>query len=163
MKRMLPTTMLGAALALALSPSAALADQGQDSGRRLGNDVLRAGLTPAVPTDAPVDGVNPGGLPWVIDRGEVRLRVGGRLDIRIEGLQVPRADGTTDNPVASVDAVVYCAGVQVADSGPRPLSVPGGDLRFRTEVDVPTACASPTILISPTPLVGKAYIASAVG
>ena len=161
MHRMLSAAVLGATVVLALTPSAALADQG--NGRHLGNDLLRSALTPAVPTDAPIDGVKAGGLPWVIDRGEVRLRVGGRLDVRIEGLQVPRADGTADNPVPSVDALVFCGAAKVADSGPQPLSVPGGDLRLRTTVALPSACVSPTVLISPTATAGGAYIASAIG
>ena len=36
-----------------------------------------------MPTDAPINMVNPGGLPWVLDRGQVRWRDNGRVeDIR---------------------------------------------------------------------------------
>jgi hypothetical protein len=118
-------------------------------------------LTPSLPGDDPIVGVAPGGLPWQIERGEVRVRPSGRMDVRIEGLQVPR-NGGADNPVGSIDAVLYCGGTKVADSGPHPMTVPGGDARFRVFLDVPTTCDAATVLISPSPLVDLAYIASAV-
>ncbi|HET8663394.1 MAG TPA: hypothetical protein VFM08_03675 [Nocardioides sp.] len=161
MYRKLFAALLGAvsALTLALVPSAALADQG----RHGGNDLIRMDLTPSLPTDAAINGVNPGGLPWIIDRGEVRLRQNGRLDVRIEGLQVPRADGTADNPVGSIDAVVYSDGRMVADSGPMPMSIPDGDARFRVRLHLPSDVGRVSILISPSAAVGAAYIASAGG
>jgi hypothetical protein len=159
MYRKLSSALLGAipAVTLALVPSSAVADHGHHSG----HDLIRMDLTPSLPTDDPIVGVGPGGLPWQIDRGEVRVRPNGRMDVRIEGLQVPR-NGGADNPVGSIDAVLYCRGKQVADSGPRSLTIPDGDARFRTFLDVPTTCHQATVLISPSPLVGQAYIASAV-
>lgn len=157
----LPVAALAAvsALALSLTPSAAQASQG----RHGGHDLLRSDLTPSMPTDDPIDGVNPGGLPWVIGRGEARIRMNGRVDVRIEGLQIPFTDGTgTRNPVASINALVFCDGMMVADSGPQPLSVPGGDARFRVFLSVPSPCRHATLLISPTASGGAAFIASAV-
>ena len=92
MYRKLCAALLGAipALALALVPSSAFADHGHHGG----HDLIRMDLTPSMTTDDPIVGVNPGSLPWILDRGEVRLRQNGRMDVRIEGLQVPRADGT---------------------------------------------------------------------
>jgi len=166
MKRTLYAALLGAvpALALALVPSAALAGHGSlhgDNGRHRGHDLIRMDLTPSLPTDDPINGVKPGGAPWQIDRGEVRVRPNGRMDVRIEGLQIPR-NGAADNPIPSIDAVLYCDGVQSADSGPQPMSVPGGDARFRVFLDVPNVCASPSVLISPSTAVGATYIASAL-
>jgi hypothetical protein len=151
--------MVGAASALALTlmPAAAQAHQG----RHHGHNLIRADLTPSLPTDPAINGVNPGSLPWVIDRGEVRWRDTGRVDVRIMGLQVPR-NGGEDNPVPSIDAVLYCDGMMVADSGPQPLSVPDGDARFRAMVATPSTCHDATVLISPTQAVGVAFIASAM-
>jgi hypothetical protein len=145
-------------LALTLTPSGASASPGVNSG----HDLIRMDLTPSVPTDDPIVGVGPGALPWIIDRGEVRVRESGRMDVRIEGLQVPRADGTADNPVGMIDAVLYCGGEPTADSGPQAMSIPDGDARFRVFLDVPQTCEDATVLISPSAAVGAAYIASAV-
>lgn len=146
--------IVGAVSVLALSPSAVLAQGG-------GKNLIRADLTPSLPTDAAINGVAPGGLPWILDRGEVRVRANGRTDVRIEGLQIPR-NGGADNPVASINAVLYCGGLPAADSGPQPMTVPGGDARFRVWLHVPKRCDMATVLISPTGAVGRAYIASAV-
>ncbi len=146
-------TALGAATLLSLSVTTAPAHASS-------HDVIRADLVPSQVTFPPINGLVPGSAPWVLDRGEVRVRDDGRMDVRLEGLQIPRPDGTEDNPLTSITAVVYCAGTAVADSGPQPLSVPGGDARFRvTGLDLPDTCASPSVLISPTAAVGRAYIA----
>ena len=140
---------------LALSPSPALADDGG------GDDLIREDLVPSIPADPPINGAAAGGLPWVLDRGEVRVRDDGRMDVRIEGLQIPRA-GSEDNPIASITAVLYCGGMRVADSGAQPMSVPEGDARFRVTVAAPEHCDMATVLISPTPAAGRVYIASAM-
>jgi len=139
---------------LSLAPTAAFADGG--------HDLIDADLTPSNVNDPSINGVAPGGVPWIIDRGEVRVRDDGRMDVRVEGLQVPAADGSASNPVASINAVLYCGGMPVADSGPHPLSVPGGDARFRVQLAAPEHCDMATVLISPTALVGVRFIASAV-
>ena len=140
---------------LALSPSPASAHDGG------GDDLIREDLVPSLTTDPPINGLQPGGLPWVLDRGEVRVRDDGRMDVRIEGLQIPRA-GSEDNPVGSITAVLYCGGMRVADSGAQPMSIPEGDARFRVTVAAPDHCDMATVLISPTPLVGSRFIASAM-
>lgn len=155
----LPVAMVGAAAALTLilMPAAAQAHQG----RHHGHNLIRADLTPSLPTDPAINGVNPGSLPWVIDRGQVRWRDTGRVDVRIMGLQIPR-NGGEDNPVGSIDAVLYCDGMMAADSGPQPLSIPDGDARFRVMVPTPSTCHDATVLISPSAAVGLAFIASAM-
>jgi len=145
-------------LALALSPAAALAHDG-------GHNIIKATFTPSQPAPASPDinGVHPGGAPWVIKDSMVRVRDNGRMDVRIEGLQIPGSNGNpTANPVGSIDAVLYCDGMQVADSGPHPMSVPGGDAEFRVWLKVPRDCDMATVLISPTGRVGTTYIASAM-
>jgi hypothetical protein len=151
------------ALVLTFNPSAAVAHDGP------GHDLIRSGLTPSLPTDDAIDGVNPGGAPWVIEEGMVRVRASGRMDVRIEGLEIPR-NGTVDNPVAHIHAVLYCSGAAVADSGAQPMTTgvgPGfGNARFRVMLAVPQTCADATVLIQPDSPVtpgtrANAYIASA--
>jgi hypothetical protein len=141
-------------LALSVAPATAFADGG--------DNLIDADLTPSNIHDPAINGVAPGGAPWIIDRGEVRVRDDGRMDVRIEGLQIPAADGSASNPVASISAVLYCAGTAVANSGPQSMTVPGGDARFRVQLRVPQHCDMATVLISPTALVGARYIASAM-
>jgi hypothetical protein len=156
MKWKIPFALVSAiaALALSLAPSAAFARHG-------GHNLIRSDLTPSMPTDDAINKVGPGSLPWQISRGEVRVRENGRMDVRIEGLQIPR-NGAADNPIPFIDAVLYCSGMQVADSGAMPMTVPGGDSRFRVHLMVPKSCDAATVLISPSTAVGKAYIASAM-
>lgn len=154
---MLVKSRAGAVAAAALLSLAATATPALASSP---HDVVRADLVPSQPTFGPVNGLAPGALPWVLDRGEVRVRDNGRMDVRLEGFQVPRPDGSRDNPVASITAVVYCGGVAVADSGPQALSVPDGDARFRVEgLMIPSRCDAASVVISPTAAVGRAYIA----
>ena len=149
------------ALALAFAPSAALADGG--------DNIIRGNLTPSMPDDDPINGVNPGGLPWIIGRGEVRVRESGRMDVRIEGLQIPAPSpfSQTDpfNPIQKIHAVLYCDGMMAADSGAKRMTVPGGDSRFRTHVMAPKMCDMPSVLIQPDAAgaPAPAYIASLVG
>jgi hypothetical protein len=156
--------LIGAAsvAALVLSPATAVADGG--------HNLIRGDLTPSLPGDASINGVGPGGKPWILDRGEVRVRESGRMDVRIEGLQIPAPflDPTLDvNPIANIHAVLYCSGAAAADSGSQPMSVPGGDSRFRVSLMVPETCADAVVLIQPDSTLtpgtrANAYIASLV-
>ncbi|NUS50110.1 MAG: hypothetical protein HOQ22_03585 [Nocardioidaceae bacterium] len=150
--------LVGAVSALALS-------LGTGAASATGHDVIRNTLTPSLPTDPAINGVPPGGKPWIIGRGEVRVRDTGRMDVRIRGLQIPNlnGDGVDVNPVGSINALLFCDGMLTADSGPHPMTVPGGNARFRVNLPLSGDCENPSVLISPTASGGGAYIASAVG
>jgi hypothetical protein len=161
--------LVGAVSALALAvPSAAFAHSpGADNharhhGHGKGHDLVKADFVPSLPTDPVIFGVKPGGVPWVLGKGEVRVRRDGRTDVRIKGLQVLRADGTTDNPVPMITVTLYCGGASAAVSPLEPLSVPAGDARFRVWLHVPKKCAHATVLVNPNGAAGT-YIASATG
>ncbi len=148
-----------ATLVLALAPAAsASAHDGGGGGG--GRDLLRADLVPSQPSDPSIVGVAPGRAPWVIGEGEVRVRADGRVRVEIEGLQIPRPDGTKDNPIPAIVASLFCGGALAAQTAPQTLSVPGGDAEFRTTLAVPGSCAAATVLISPAASTGL-YIASA--
>jgi hypothetical protein len=127
------TTVLGLSLVTA-SPAVA-------SG---GSTLLRDGFEGSVPTGPLIDGVAPGGAPWVLDdHSEVRVREDGRIRIRLDDLIVP-ARG--DNPAPMMFASLLCGG-RVVDSTPAFAVDVEGDGRFRGEVDVPKKCHDPQVLI----------------
>ena len=145
-----------ATLALVLVPAASAS--AHDGGH---GDLIKTGFTPSLPTDAPIFGVKAGGAPWVLGEGEVRVRADGRIRVELEGLQIPRANGTKDNPVAKIVASLFCGGSLAARTAPQDLSVPGGDAEFRATLAVPSSCDGATVLISPAANTGV-YIASAM-
>jgi hypothetical protein len=152
--------LIGAAVATIAAVTTPVAASAHDGGHH-GDNLIKASFVPSLPTDAPIFGVKAGGAPWVLGRGEVRVREDGRMDVRLRGLQIPRADGTRDNPVAAITASLYCGGMLAARTTAQPMSVPGGDARFRVWLAVPETCAMATVLINPAanPAV---YIASAM-
>ena len=145
-----------ATLALVLVPAASAS--AHDGGH---GNLIKADFTPSLPTDAPILGVKAGGAPWVLGEGEVRVRADGRIRVELEGLQIPRANGTKDNPVAKIVASLFCGGTLAARTDPQDLSVPGGNAKFRATLMVPTTCDAATVLISPAANTGV-YIASAM-
>ena len=62
------------------------------------HDVIRADLLPSLPNFPAINGVLPGGAPWIIDRGEVRVRDSGRMDVRIEGVGAAPAGQPAPTP-----------------------------------------------------------------
>jgi hypothetical protein len=96
-------------------------------------------------------GSSPGAAPWVLRRGEARLRSDGRLSVSIRGLVIPIApfNGTT-GPVTTVDASLYCGGnpTPVGTSASVPIST-HGDARISATFTLPAKCLIPALLIHP--------------
>src|SRR5436305_15054829 len=55
---------------------------GKGNGHGKGRTLLRSTLAPSLPGDPTFHGVNPGGAPWVLQRGEVRLKRNGQFPPR---------------------------------------------------------------------------------
>jgi hypothetical protein len=90
------------ALAGIFSTSAAAAGHPARTGHRgTRGEVLRAVLAPSVPGDPPIFGAAPGGAPWRLAHGQVRLGKDGRLTVQVNGL-VLTTTGT--NPVPDLAA-----------------------------------------------------------
>jgi hypothetical protein len=102
----------------------------------------------------------PGGAPWVLRRGEARLRRDGRLAVRVRGLVIPVPPGDgTPGPVMTVSASLYC-GNDTTAVGTTP-SVPisrSGDARMAGKFSLPAKCLAPVALVHPNG--GAAYIAA---
>ena len=109
-----------------------------------------------MPGDPTFHGVSPGSVPWVLQRGEVRLKRNGQFRLRLRGLVIPSPPGdNTPGPVNTVNASLYCG----ADSGPGseipaattsqvPISRQG-DADINTTITVPAVCLAPLILVHP--------------
>src|SRR4051812_22857047 len=151
-KRLALATSLATAAAISLALAVgALGDKG--GGDHHGGTGLSSGLAPSVPTDPTFHGVAPGGAPWVLRRGEVRIKRH-RLEVRVRGLVIPTAPGNgTPGPVNTVSASLYCgadSNTTAADTtGQVPISR-SGDARIRDRsFDVPDTCLAPVILVHP--------------
>jgi hypothetical protein len=98
-----------------------------------------------------LNGNKPGGVPWVLTRGEARLRSDGTLQVEVRGLVIPVAPFTgTPGPVTTVSASLYCGASSTAQ-GTTP-SVPismTGDAFMQGPVTVPAKCLQPTVLVHP--------------
>src|SRR5436305_4752838 len=94
-KRLLYSILVAIAVTAALTLTAGASD-GE------GTKLLRSSLAPSVPTDPAFHGVTPGGVPWVLDRGEVSVKADGQFDLALDGLVIPALG--TPGPVVSVSA-----------------------------------------------------------
>lgn len=133
-----------AVLAAATVQSSAAADSGDDVHDGDRGLFFRSSLAGSLPTDPVLFGVAPGGAPWVIDEGSVRLDDRGRLRVEVEGLVIPGAG----NPVPELAASLVCNGAVVATTATVPYDA-AGDARIRAEVDVPDRCIAPVVLLNP--------------
>jgi hypothetical protein len=124
---------------------------GKGRGEHHGNRVLDQALAPSQTTDPHFHGVGPGGVPWVLKRGEARLRMDGRFELRLDGLVIPTTGNT--GPVTSITASLYCGedanGTAVDTTPSVPLST-GGDARIRDDsFTVPSTCLAPIVMVHP--------------
>ncbi|HEX4733831.1 MAG TPA: hypothetical protein VH247_05410 [Thermoleophilaceae bacterium] len=143
--------------AVAIYAGVASGHDGGDNGRggdRHGGDVLREALAPSMQGDPMFHNVAPGNVPWLLTRGEARLRLRGKLEIELRGLVIPNPPGDgTAGPVHTVTASLYCGAdsvmTAVDTTDPVPLS-PHGNARIRDRsFNVPTTCLAPVLLIHP--------------
>jgi hypothetical protein len=125
--------------------AAAASHPARDGHRGTHGGVLRAVIAPSVPSDPAIFGVAPGGAPWQIDHGHVRLGKSGRLAIDVDGLVLTT---TGANPVPDLAASVYCGGTVAATTMPVPFSTKG-NARIRTTVSLPAFCPAPAVLLNP--------------
>ena len=118
-----------------------------------GIPLIKESLAPSEPspTDPPFHGVNPGGAPWALKSGDVRLKNDGHLDLRVRGLVIPSLG--TPGPVSAISASLYCgadSNTAAAATTPQvPLSMKGNARIHDTSFTVPATCLAPVILVVP--------------
>ena len=142
--------ILAAAAVATLLPASSAVAHGDHNYRHRAHDLLRAPIAGSLTTDKPIFGVAPGGAPWVIDRGNARVRTDGRLEVRVEGLVIPPPVGTGVNPLPRLTASLACNGAVVATTRSVPFS-PSGDARIRANVKIPKRCIAPVVMLNPAP------------
>jgi hypothetical protein len=124
---------------------------GRGHGDRHGAPLIDESLAPSQLTDPSFHGVAPGGAPWVLDRGEVRLKKDGKFKLRVEGLVIPTLGNT--GPVTTVSASLYCGAdtdTAAVDTTPAVPITSSGDARIRDDsFTTPSACLAPVILLHP--------------
>jgi hypothetical protein len=124
---------------------------GKGHGLRHGAPLIDESLAPSQTTDPAIHGVAAGGAPWVLDRGEVRLKKDGKFKLRVEGLVIPSLGNT--GPVTTVSASLYCGAdsdTTAVDTTPAVPITSSGDARIRDDsFTTPSTCLAPVILLHP--------------
>lgn len=121
--------------------------------KRTGAPLIDESLAPSqpLPTDPVIHGVSPGGLPWVLEQGDVRLKRDGKLDLRVKGLVIPSMG--TPGPVTTISASLYCGADSNHMAADTTQEVPisrTGDARIHDRsFSVPNTCLAPVILVHP--------------
>jgi len=114
----------------------------------MAHNVLASSIAPSVPTDPVLHEVAPGGAPWVLKMGKIRLTDSGELMVHVRGLIIPELG--TPGPVTSIDASLYCGNetTPFATTATSPLSMKGNGM-IEAHVSLPSTCLVPSVLINP--------------
>ena len=122
-------------------------------------------------TANPIQGVNGGGLPWIIDSAKGVIGAKGDVRVEVEGLVFDPSDAdvvarglANSNTVAAFMVVVSCRSVDadgnattvVVSTDPAPATVGlasdgGGNAEIRGQIELPKPCIAPIVFVtSPT-------------
>jgi hypothetical protein len=129
-------------------------DNGRHGGQLIKSDLF--GSQPAPDGGPTLFGVQPGGKPWVISRGEARVKRNGRIKVRVRGLVIPATAPATGgaNPLPAIAATLFCNGQAVGTTAPVPFT-PEGNARIEAKLDLSSlqgkACLVPAVLLNPAP------------
>jgi hypothetical protein len=108
-------------------------------------------------TQAPIRGINGGGLPWTIKGASGELKVNGRLELAVSGLVFAAGPNAGRNTVASFRAIVSCL-----DANGAPVNVMtdpfaattglasdgGGDAAVEANLTLPQPCIAPIVFVT---------------
>ncbi len=136
-----PTALLGAAAAAVLAVGVVAAGSGAPV-----LDASMAGI-PASLAGQSFMGVQGGGLPWSIERGDARLSRNGRLHVEVEGLVLAAGPAAGTNPIRTGVAIVTCGGAPVATTAAVPYSA-AGDAEVEAIVTLPEPCLAPAVFFA---------------
>jgi hypothetical protein len=135
------------------------------------SNILKAETMVGVPqaftgTQAPLRGLNGGGIPWMLSDAKVVLTSDGHLTVKVEGLVLAAGASAGTNPISSFRAIVSClqsdTTVLNVSTDPFPAttgaaSAGGGNAKFEGDVTLPDPCIAPIVFVTST---GSAWFAS---
>jgi hypothetical protein len=114
---------------------------------------IPAGLTRDL-SQAPLRGINGGGVPWAIADASGELRVNGHLEITVQGLVVASSGS---NPSTTFRGLVSCVKSDgtfeniLTDPFPAttgPASAGGGNAKIEADITLPQPCIAPIIFVT---------------
>ena len=155
-------TRLAAAAAITLTVTAgttvpAFADHGgHGDHHKLIHTEMLFGVTQAQTKVTNDRGLAGGGLPWVIDEGEITVRADGRVHMEVEGLVIDPTETANPavagkNPIGAFKVIVSCLaedGTVTNVSTPTTPATPTGDAELNAMVTLPMDCMSPKAFVT---------------
>lgn len=108
-------------------------------------------------TQAPIRGINGGGIAWTLSAATGELSTNGHLEIRVDGLVLAAGANAGSNPVAAFRGVVSCldadGSIHNAQTDPFPATTGpatsgGGDAKIEATVELPETCIAPIIFVT---------------
>jgi hypothetical protein len=167
-KRALSFAVLLVVLAalVGMQASAAIAKSGDKPRQLLGWQTMVGVPEAFTDTQAPIRGINGGGIPWTLTAARGELSTTGELEITVDGLVLAT---TLSNPIASFRATVSCLAadgpVQNVQTAAFPAttglaSTGGGDSTIEAQVSLPDPCIAPIVFVTSP---GGAWFASTGG
>jgi hypothetical protein len=115
---------------------------------------------------APIRGINGGGLPWTVGSASGELKANGELEISVQGLVLAAGTNAGSNPISSFRAAVSCLQSDgstmnvFTDPFPAttgPASAGGGNAEIEAQLSLPQPCIAPIIFVTSP---GRAWFAS---
>ncbi len=106
---------------------------------------------------APIRGINGGGIAWTLTAASGELSTNGHLEIRVDGLVLAAGANAGSNPVAAFRGVVSCldadGAIHTAQTDPFPATTGpatsgGGDAKIEATVGLPDPCIAPIIFVT---------------
>ncbi len=134
---------------LVLALCGALLAVGTVSGDSGGAKLLDASMA-GIPAGAAgmFPGLQGGGVPWALDKGDARLFTDGRLQVEVHGLVFASGPNAGRNTVPTGEAIVSCnGGSTLIPSGPVPFS-PEGDAMVGEQIALPATCLAPVVFFA---------------
>ena len=111
-------------------------------------------------TQAPIRGINGGGLPWAIDQARGELDVNGKLEVQVRGLVLAAGANAGINPLATFRAVVSCLADDRSTQNLSTLpfaATSSGDADIEAFVTLPRPCIAPIVFVTSA---GGAWLAT---